>query len=302
MGGLNSALAGLSAEQQQRMYADFISGANVNVFSAPFAAAAASAAAASSAAAGAAAATPSVQSQYRSAAHPSSAMSSDVSDPDDDSDEDHPAGRKRSRVKLESTPASAHFNSPYYKGDAAGNYADLQPGEDPNDKNRLTKRLARKAELARASRRRKKMYVQDLESKVRKLGAKIEDMQSRASAESNNKAKSGARDPAEEEQRKAAQQAIRATLSELLNRPEAEQAAGTPAGEQIQALVRQFVDNSRSRQALVELHLDRVEESLTPGLQAKFAMWGLDQADDFYTKPGLWTSLMSKEVQGHTTN
>ncbi len=33
-----------------------------------------------------------------------------------------------------------------------------------------------------------------------------------------------------------------------------------------------------------------------PGVQVKFALWGLDQPDDFYTKPGLWSSLMYNEV------
>lgn len=37
--------------------------------------------------------------------------------------------------------------------------------------------LARKAELARQSRRRKKMYITDLENKVKKLGIKIEELQ-----------------------------------------------------------------------------------------------------------------------------
>jgi len=64
----------------------------------------------------------------------------------------------------------------------------------------------------------------------------------------------------------------------------------------ISELLRQFVANSRQRQGQVDAYLDRVEEALTPGLQAKFAMWGLDQNSDFYEKPGLWTSLMSKEI------
>ena len=96
---------------------------------------------------------------------------------DDDVGVDGPNGRKRSgRVKLESTPQSAHFHAPYYKpppmslpmpmsgvvgmhpnpnamSGPMGGAMDLnqsqydQMGGDPNDKERLGKRLARKAEL-----------------------------------------------------------------------------------------------------------------------------------------------------------
>ena len=38
-------------------------------------------------------------------------------------------------------------------------------------------RLARKAELARESRRRKKLYVHDLEEKVKQLAQKVDEMQ-----------------------------------------------------------------------------------------------------------------------------
>lgn len=44
---------------------------------------------------------------------------------------------------------------------------------------KIKKRLARKAELARASRRRKKAYVQDLEFKVDRLNAKIKELQNK---------------------------------------------------------------------------------------------------------------------------
>jgi len=55
--------------------------------------------------------------------------------------------------------------------------------------------------------------------------------------------------------------------------------------------------NSRERQAAADFYLDRVQECLMPGLQVKFALWGLNQSDEFYSQPGgLWHSLMEKEV------
>jgi hypothetical protein len=54
-------------------------------------------------------------------------------------------------------------------------------------------RLARKAELARASRKRKKMYFADLEDKVRRLTAKVEELKAQAAnnaANTNNQQQS----------------------------------------------------------------------------------------------------------------
>lgn len=307
--GPYGAIPSLTSEQQQRLYAEFIAGTNVFPFNAPrayhqpppgvapnAAAAASSSSAAAAAHAAAAAASSPAFAASASASAPSggaAGASSEGSGDDSEDDEDHPPpargskGRGKGGVKLESTPAGAHYSSPYYKGGGAGaSVDDLQPGEDPNDRHRLTKRLARKAELARASRRRKKMYVQDLEAKVRQLGAKVEDLQAKASA---SKAAGGvpsgpsvAELAGEESKRREQQHAIRQTLATLLSKPDASKTASDL--HQISQLMRQFVENSRERQAQMESHFDHVIEAITPGLQAKFAMWGLDQNDEFYTQ------------------
>jgi len=45
----------------------------------------------------------------------------------------------------------------------------------------------------------------------------------------------------------------------------------------------------------VDFYLDRVHDSLMPGNQVKFAIWGLDQNEEFYQKPdGLWFTLMKQ--------
>mgnify|MGYP001038528521 CR=1 FL=1 len=56
-------------------------------------------------------------------------------------------------------------------------------GMTPDEKAKL--RLARKAELARASRRRKKMYVKDLEEKVKRMSARLEDMRAQLNHANN---------------------------------------------------------------------------------------------------------------------
>lgn len=166
-------------------------------------------------------------------------------------------------------------------------------------------RLARKAELARASRLRKKMYVQDLEKKVQLLGAQIEELQNKQAA----KRRPGS--SLEEREHKASQNGIKMRLAELVRKPLTIDDVRT-----VEVLVQQFVENSRTRQSKVEHFLDCVSDCIcesapplsscffltlnsaatAPGLQVKFALWGLDQNDDFYEKPGLWSSLLSTEI------
>jgi len=152
--------------------------------------------------------------------------------------------------------------------------------------------LARKAELARQSRRRKKLYIQDLEIKVKKLGLKIEELQQKAARAEAKKTPVNFAD--EETLRRERQEEIRRKLREIVETSVAKQQldAGTSM-QQLTSLVKKFVQNSRERQAKVDFYMDRVYDCLMPGTQVKFAMWGLDQSDEFYgKKDGLWQSLM----------
>ena len=204
----------------------------------------------------------------------------------------------------------------------------------------LTSRLSRKAELARASRKRKKMYVADLEEKVSKLAATVEELQKRLKKNAGGLSK-------EERVRREQQSAIKERLTQLIAQAEVAQAAAdgaapvaaatasTPAttsaaspsataaeeqsapaasspspsellvaapatahraSPELQELVTRFVYNSRERQGHVDYYFDRVSASLQPGLQVRFAMWGLTQPDAFYGAPGLWQSLMEGEI------
>lgn len=150
-------------------------------------------------------------------------------------------------------------------------------------------RLARKAELARASRRRKKLYVQDLEEKVKSMGKKIEELQQK---QARSKAQRGDGWSSDDRARRDNQKSIRNRLIELLQKPESDRTAE----KELQVLVKRFVENSRERQAQVDFYLDRVADCISPGLQVKFALWGLDQKDEFYEQPGLWSTLLAKEV------
>eukprot|EP00455_Lapot_gusevi_P051028 TRINITY_DN7518_c0_g1_i2.p1 TRINITY_DN7518_c0_g1~~TRINITY_DN7518_c0_g1_i2.p1 ORF type:complete len:221 (+),score=50.46 TRINITY_DN7518_c0_g1_i2:103-765(+) len=133
------------------------------------------------------------------------------------------------------------------------------------------------------------MYIQDLEDKVKRLGAKIEELQLKAA----KAAKKRGTDPSQEERLRQEEQAtIKQQLAQLIRQPQ----LSSGEQQQLQELLGRFVTNSRQRMAQVEHYLDRVEESATPGVQVKFALWGLDQNEDFYNDEGLWSSLMFKEL------
>ena len=85
---------------------------------------------------------------------------------------------------------------------------------------------------------------------------------------------------------------VKARLAELAFKQQLTAAEGRQLDEILQATVR----GSRDRMALIERHFDAVQTSLEPSLQAKFALWGMDQDEAFYTGSGLWTSLMFKEL------
>jgi transcription factor HY5 len=194
------------------------------------------------------------------------------------------AGRSKS-TKARALSASSPYIQPAAPPISALHSA---PGKPVDKKQR---RLARKAELARQSRRRKKMYVHDLEAKVKELGTKIEELQRK-----NAKAKADQRLhhlPREEKERRDRQAIIRDDLARRIKQSSFTQKEKS----EVSSLVRQFVLNSRERQSRFDLLMDQVTDSIVPGLQVKFALWGLDQDEDFYRTSGLWTTLMRDEVQ-----
>mmetsp|Transcript_22320 Transcript_22320/g.31231 ORF Transcript_22320/g.31231 Transcript_22320/m.31231 type:complete len:548 (+) Transcript_22320:65-1708(+) len=146
------------------------------------------------------------------------------------------------------------------------------------DGDKTSKRKARKAEVARACRKRKKAYIQSLEQKAAALQRKLTEMAGNAS-----KSKSEKEMHREEQQR-------------ILNALEAALGRQPHDIKEIKMLVQQFVTNSRQHKDLFWRHAEDTLGSINPGAQAKFALWGLDQDDEFYEKPGLWKTLMSDEI------
>mmetsp|Transcript_43461 Transcript_43461/g.69951 ORF Transcript_43461/g.69951 Transcript_43461/m.69951 type:complete len:565 (-) Transcript_43461:170-1864(-) len=149
---------------------------------------------------------------------------------------------------------------------------------DNEDPEKTSKRKARKAEVARACRKRKKAYIQSLEQKAAALQRKLAEMASNASQSKSEEDVHG------EEQKNILNEMERAISSPL------------PDSKEIKKLIHRFVANSRQHRDHFWRHAENTLKSINPGAQAKFALWGLDQDDEFYEKPGLWKTLMSDEI------
>jgi hypothetical protein len=171
--------------------------------------------------------------------------------------------------------------------------------------------LARKAELARQSRKRKKLYIQDLQEKVKILGRRVEELQ--AAQKTADEQRRDANLTEAEKRRREEHEQVRAQLHRIVQQVgEAETAAAARPGtdakaamaagaavvdeREVNALLDRTMKNSQDRQAQIAFYLSKVEECLTPAAPAKFVLWGLDQPDEFYTKPGLWQTLMINEM------
>jgi len=180
------------------------------------------------------------------------------------------------------------------------------------------RRLAKKAEFARQSRKKKKLYVRQLEDEIDILRKRLEQyegkegtrpgggggMETRMGVGSGtvleNMASSsgvggygpgiGGGQALTQQQKNDQHNAIQLKLETLLAR-----APGSDQTELKQVLAG-LIQEASKRNHKINWHLDQIKEELTPAWQTKFIMWSLSQEEDFYDKPGFWTLLMHKEV------
>lgn len=210
--------------------------------------------------------------------------------------------RAAQRPMPQVTPASASLNAPYYQGgghkrggsgSGDGNRKREAPLENEvGDKRqaRNSQRLARKAALARQSRQRKKEYVQGLESRVQMLSDRIEQLERQhVKLTSTNGDEELS---AIEKERVSKQKSIEARIARILEAKE------TPdSSAELSRLLDEHLRNSRERQSRVDYYVNHVKESLTPGLQVKFAIWALTQDESFYKKKDeLFYNLVHREL------
>jgi len=154
---------------------------------------------------------------------------------------------------------------------------------------RPERRMARKAELARESRKRKKVYVQTLQEKAKRYAQKVEFLEKR---EARVLATLGLSAVGRDEQnRRMEQLEILKMMASMLASKDSKQNE-----EEFGSLLKRFTQNSRVRQSKVDGLFDKVRDCLTPGLQAKFSLWLLSQDDKFYEESSFWPSLAYQEL------
>lgn len=151
-------------------------------------------------------------------------------------------------------------------------------------------KLARKAEAARASRRRRKAYVQSLEGKVGFLVARVSSLEAELIQRRCNYEMSTFQQYASN-QHKEEQQNILHHLQMVRKDPSAN-------WNEAASLLNQFTENSQKRQLEITQLCPSLGKALEPGIESKLMIWLLTQKEEFYDikKTGLWKTVMKDEM------
>jgi len=186
-------------------------------------------------------------------------------------------------------------------------------------------RLARKAELARMSRKRKKMRLTDLEEEVERLKDELEratkrfksseekliDAQQQVAAANAVAAarpvvtsESQSTCAALDEQSKQLHQAIRHVLmhqasqrSGMNSRSDADVKMQQASSSMLPALVADLIGVMKKKSALIGSQVGQVKDQMELPLALRFLEWAMNQTDRFFADPsGLWSSLCHREI------
>jgi len=164
-------------------------------------------------------------------------------------------------------------------------------------------RLARKAELARMSRKRKKSRLCDLEVEVAQLKDELDKERKARKVAENCLA--------------IAQQQARMTATPAPAQPEADQSIAaenalveesktlhdqlrrqlSADSKEVPRIVSEVLNVVKRRQTQTAQQIRGLSRHMTPSLQLRFIEWALAQKDAFYAdNSGLWNSLFVREV------
>eukprot|EP00475_Leptophrys_vorax_P044739 TRINITY_DN9073_c0_g1_i2.p1 TRINITY_DN9073_c0_g1~~TRINITY_DN9073_c0_g1_i2.p1 ORF type:complete len:494 (+),score=116.19 TRINITY_DN9073_c0_g1_i2:169-1650(+) len=181
-------------------------------------------------------------------------------------------GSEGNLSQLSASPVSTSNNSTGMK--KSGSSRDVTDG-------RIQKRLARKAELARESRKRKKAHLTELEEKIDKLQYRIAEMEEQVAMKALKNEES----------------------SEMGFVPQSEPFycgitdVDALSDMEIQNVISNFEKVTLGRKLELDECLTKVRNAITPSKQVKFLLWAFDQKDSFYEGPGLWNSLLGRELE-----
>lgn len=157
------------------------------------------------------------------------------------------------------------------------------------------KRLARKAELARVSRKRKKMRIEELEGEVAELKRELERERKRSRQIREQKVE---REVAQPNKIKSVPSANSSQEAEKRMTEAVSAMVKGPTGTSNEAqLVRGFYEAFKHKVEVNTTHLDLLGKGARPCMPLRFVQWLMAQGDKFYKDPnGLWNSLLAQEV------
>jgi len=174
-------------------------------------------------------------------------------------------------------------------------------GSSVQDK--VEKRLQRKAEAARASRQRKKVYLQTLEEKVSALTSRLSELQHQVAALGGV--------PVDPLKPPDEDSVYRERLAQILadNKPASLEASpDAPASlspvtsSRVQEVLNELNEASRQRTVSAMDQLNKLQESLAPEDPVKFLIWILSQADDFYSESSSSLPAVDSQQQQHPSD
>jgi len=149
------------------------------------------------------------------------------------------------------------------------------------------KRLDRKAELARLSRKRKKTRVQELESEVEELKEQLSRERMKVAELETESLKNASSKTVDVDHR------LKATFQKVC--------LGTDNISDAASLVKDFLDAHRSKNSCNEVQMSGFENSLGSNIVHSFVRWIMHQNDKFFDDPsGLWRSVFGQTLRCST--
>lgn len=147
-----------------------------------------------------------------------------------------------------------------------------------NFEGRMNEKLVRKAELARESRKKKKLLLQEMKEHAEMLTLRISELESKLRNDGKQKP---------EKETHSCQQNV--SVKSLKDIDQMEE-------RQIVSIIQSFIGSNLQKKHEIEFLLTKGLQYLEPSSQEKFIMWALDQKESFYIGNGLWNSLLVNEL------
>lgn len=160
------------------------------------------------------------------------------------------------------------------------------------------KRLARKAELARLSRKRKKTKVSELEQEVQQLKTELERERTKVMELENKRLKQLINTASSQQGNQGAANLDQRLQSKFKSICQLHTSEPTADKKTVDLVIQDFLDTHASKNAGKAVHVAGFENSLGSCVVSSFLRWVMNQNDKFYLDPsGLWFSLFTQDLK-----